>query len=224
MAATRAHEINNPLESVTNALYLVERSPSLDPNSREMVRTAQEELKRIVQITKLTLGFSRQEDRVETNVSPIELIESVLTLYGRKLRTLKVRVEKQYKTELKVNAVAGEVRQVFSNLIVNAADALQSCGDRLVIRVSEGRDWKQLSRRGLRVSIMDNGPGIKHANRAHLFEPFYSTKGHKGTGLGLWVSHGIVTKHSGSISMRSSVTLGRSGTVFSVFLPDTVSE
>ena len=224
MAATIAHEINNPLESVANALYLVERSPSLDPNSREMVRTAQEELKRIVQITKLTLGFSRQEERVETEVSPIDLIESVLTLYGRKLRTLKVRVEKQYNTERKLNAVAGEIRQVFSNLIVNAADALQSCGDRLLIRVAEGRHWEDFSRRGIRVSIMDNGPGIHHANRAHLFEPFYSTKGQKGTGLGLWVSQGIVKKHGGSISMRSSVTLGRSGTIFSVFLPETPGE
>ncbi len=220
MAATIAHEINNPLESVANALYLVERSQSLDPNSRDLVRTAQDELKRIVQITKLTLGFSRQEERVATDVSPIELIESVLTLYGRKLRTLKVRVEQQYRTDKRIQAVAGELRQVFSNLIVNAADALASTGDRLVIRVAEGRDWKDLSRTGIRVSIGDNGPGINSSHRAHLFEPFSSTKGQKGTGLGLWVSHGIVKKHEGSIRLRSCVTPGRSGTVFSVFIPD----
>jgi PAS domain S-box-containing protein len=219
MAATVAHEINNPLESIANALYLVERSAALDDQSRALVHTAQEELKRVVQITKLTLGFSRQEERVATDVSPVELIESVLTLYGRKLKVLEVKVEKRYETQATVNAVAGELRQVFSNLIVNAADALATVGDKLVVRVAEGVDWRQPATRGIRISFCDNGPGISRADLAHLFEPFYSTKGQQGTGLGLWVSLGVVRKHGGSLRLRSSTRAGRSGTIFSVFIP-----
>jgi PAS domain S-box-containing protein len=219
MAATVAHEINNPLESVANALYLVERSGSLDEVNRELIRTAQEELRRVVQITKLTLGFSRQEERVVSEVSPCELLDNVLTLYGRKLQTLGVRLDKRYETQHKIHGVAGELRQVFSNLIVNAADALAKFGDRLVIRVHGSVDWSDLGRRGIRISVFDNGRGINPADRGRLFEPFYSTKGQKGTGLGLWVSRGIVRHHGGSIRLRSSINHGRSGTVFSVFLP-----
>lgn len=219
MAATVAHEINNPLESVVNALYLVERSPELSDRSRNLVRTAQEELGRVAQITKLTLGFSRQDERVVSDVSPIELIENVLALYGRKMRTLNVRVERRFETEASVKAVAGEIRQVLSNLIVNAADALAEVGDRLVIHVYNSADWKDLSRRGVRISVADNGPGIGCEEQNRIFEPFFSTKGKKGTGLGLWISTAIVKKHGGSIRVRSSCRRGRSGTVFSVFLP-----
>lgn len=220
MAATVAHEINNPLETVVNALYLVERAQTMDETSRQLVQTAQEELARVVQITKLTLGFSRQEERVPSETSPIDQIENILALYGRKLRLLEVNIEKQYRTQRKIKAVAGEIRQIFANLIVNAADALASVGDRLVIRVSDSVDWRDTTRKGVRVSICDNGPGIGKKEKAHLFEPFYSTKGQKGTGLGLWVSLGIVNKHGGSIRLRSLETPGRSGTVFSIFLPD----
>lgn len=223
MAATVAHEINNPLESVANALFLVERSQSLDESNRELIRTAQDELKRVVQITKLTLGFSRQEERVASEVSPCELLDNVLTLYGRKLQTLGVRVEKRYATQHKIHGVAGELRQVFSNLVVNATDALTAMGDRLIIRVYDSVDWIDLGRRGIRISVCDNGRGISAADRGHLFEPFYSTKGHKGTGLGLWVSRGIINNHGGSIRLRSSINPGRSGAVFSVFLPYTAA-
>ena len=219
MAATVAHEINNPLESIANALYLVERSHSLDDNSRTLVRTAQEELHRVVQITRLTLGFSRAEERTPTELSPVDLVENVLLLYGRKMRTLDVTVEKRYEAKNRIKGVAGELRQVFSNLIVNAADALAETGDRMVIKVSDAVDWGATQRRGVRITITDNGPGISPQDRVHLFEPFYSTKGQKGTGLGLWVSLGIVKRHGGSLRMRSCIHPGRSGTVFSVFLP-----
>jgi signal transduction histidine kinase len=167
----------------------------------------------------LTLGFSRLEGRVYSDVSPIDVIENVLTLYGRKLKTLGVTIEKRYETEQQIRGVAGELRQVFSNLIVNAADALANVGDRLLIHVYDSTDWHDFSRKGVRITVLDNGPGVKESDRRHLFEPFFSTKGQKGTGIGLWVSRGIIKNHGGSLRLRSSAVAGRSGALFSVFLP-----
>ncbi len=218
MAATVAHEINNPLETVLNALYLINQGPDLDPTTRELVQTAQQELQRVTQITKLTLGFYRQEERVQSAVPLPELIDNVLALYGRKFQLLGVQVETRYDTREPLTVVAGELRQVFSNLILNAADALGASGERLVLHVRESRNW-QTMQPGLRVYICDDGPGVSSDQRTHMFELFHTTKGEKGTGIGLWVSQGIVKSHGGAIRFRSSVRPGRSGTVFSVFLP-----
>ena len=143
----------------------------------------------------------------------------MLSLYGRKLRTLGIAVETRYDADVPVTAFPGELRQVFSNLIVNAADALEKSGDKLCIHVFESLDWTNLTQRGLRITISDNGCGIPVEKRAQMFEPFYTTKGSKGTGIGLWVSLGIVKKYGGTIRFRSSVKQGRSGTTFSIFLP-----
>ena len=218
MAATVAHEINNPLESVLNALYLIDQSPSLDRDTRELVNTAQEELQRVTQITKLTLGFYRQEERIQTAVAVSDLIDNVLALYGRKFQLLGVKVETRYETREPQSVVAGELRQVFSNLILNTADALATSGDRLILHVRNARNWKTMQF-GVRVSISDNGPGIPPNERARLFELFHTTKGQKGTGIGLWVSQGIVKTYGGTIRFRSSAKPGKSGTLFSVFLP-----
>lgn len=220
MAATVAHEINNPLEAVSNVLYLLENSDSLDNTTRQFVWAAQEELKRIAQITKLTLGFYRGE-RKETDVRITDLIDNVLTLYGRKVESLGIKLQTRCEVTSSVRGDEGELRQVFSNLVVNAVDAMAEAGDSLVIHVYEGTDWRNPSRRGVRTTIHDNGRGISPEHRRHLFEPFYTTKGEKGTGIGLWVSRGIVEKHGGSLRFRSSTTPGRSGTSFSVFLPST---
>jgi PAS domain S-box-containing protein len=218
MAGTVAHEINNPLEAVSNVLYLLENSESLDNTTRQFVWAAQEELKRISQITKLTLGFYRGERR-ETDVRITELIDNVLTLYGRKIESLGIKLETRYEGNTTVRGDEGELRQVFSNLVVNAVDAMNESGDSLVIHVYETRDWRNPGRRGVRASIHDNGRGIAPQHRRHLFEPFYTTKGDKGTGIGLWVSHGIVQKHGGSLRFRSRMDGKRSGTSFTVFLP-----
>lgn len=218
MAATVAHEINNPLETVLNALYLIDQSPNLDSSTRELVATAQEELARVTQITKLTLGFYRQNERVVTQARISDLIDNVLALYGRKFQTIGVKVETRYDSRETVPAVAGELRQVFSNLLVNAADALAVSGTKLMIHVRDSMDWGT-DRRGIRAYFCDDGPGIPCAIQSHLFELFQTTKGEKGTGIGLWASQGIIKAHGGLIRCRSSVRPGASGTTFSVFLP-----
>jgi signal transduction histidine kinase len=220
MAATVAHEINNPLEAATNALYLLAESPSLDNSARQFLTIAQEELARIRQIATLTLGLHRSDAAEHPqHVKVPELIDNVLVLYGRKLRTLGVAIETRYDADVPVNAFPGELRQVFSNVIVNAADALEKSGDRLCIHVFESLDWTNLTQRGLRITISDNGCGIPVEKRAHIFEPFFTTKGSNGTGIGLSVSLGIVKKYGGTMRFRSVVKQGHSGTAFSIFLP-----
>jgi two-component system CheB/CheR fusion protein len=148
----------------------------------------------------------------------------VLSLYGRKLRSLGIVVETRYETDILVNALPGELRQVFANLIVNAADALEKSGDRLCIHVFSSFDWTNPSSKGLRITISDNGSGIPAEKRGQIFEPFYTTKGNQGTGIGLWVSLGIVRKYGGTMRFRSTVKPGHSGTTFCVFLPTATEE
>ena len=221
MAATVAHEINNPIESVSNILYLLENSKAVDETSRGFVRAAQEELKRISQITKVTLGFYRNLGGRQAPVKIIDLVENVLTLYSRKSASLGIAIEKQYRGEGIVTGDAGELRQVFSNLILNAMEALTKAGSRLRIRIFDSVDWKDRNLRGVRTIISDNGPGIPLADRARIFDPFYTTKGEEGTGVGLWVSRGIVESHTGSIRFKTRVAPQHSGTAFCVFLPFT---
>ena len=218
MAATVAHEINNPLEALTNILFLLEQNSSLNEEARSFVHAGQEELRRVMQITRLTLGFHRERAGT-TSVKVTELIDNVLTLYARKITNLGLKVERRYETDAPIEGISGELRQVFSNLIVNAVDALGEAGDSLVIRVHEGVDWRDLSTPGIRISIVDNGPGIPENIRRQLFHAFFTTKGEKGTGIGLWVSREIVRRHGGEIRLHSSDSGARQGTTFSIFLP-----
>jgi PAS domain S-box-containing protein len=219
MAATVAHEINNPLEAVTNALYLLSESPSLDAGAREFLGIAQNELALIRQIATATLGLHRGDADSPQPVRVSELIDNVLSLYGRKFRALGIAVETRYETDIPVTAFPGELRQVFSNLIVNAVDALEKSGDRLCVHILPSLNWANPTQRGLRITISDNGSGIPAEKRKQIFEPFYTTKGSKGTGIGLWVSLGIARKYGGAMRFRSVLKPGRSGTTFSVFLP-----
>ncbi len=216
LAASIAHEINNPMASVTNLLYLLDTSAALDVKSREFVKLARQEVARISHIVKQMLGFHR-ESPTPVPVDLSEIVQNVLDLFQHRFSTAGVSVNKELLCRGEVQAFPGEMRQVFTNLIGNALEAVGEKG-KLSVRVCAGRDW-QTGRKGIRVLVADNGPGIHPDNRVRIFEPFFTTKGEKGTGLGLWLTYGIVRKHNGSIRVRSSVRPGRSGTAFRVFLP-----
>jgi PAS domain S-box-containing protein len=225
LAATIAHEINNPLESVTNILYLLASSSVVGSEPKKLVDMAQQELARVVHIVRQTLGFYR-ESTTPVPVNLGEVIDDVLGLYSRKIEENNAKVTRYFAHVPTVKAFPGEMRQVFSNLVVNALDAIgNNPKGAITIKVSQSRDWRSPGRTGVRVLVSDNGAGIPTEHRKKIFEPFFSTKGEKGTGLGLWVSHGIVQKHGGSMSLRSCQNSGRRpGTTFSVFIPDETAE
>jgi PAS domain S-box-containing protein len=214
LAASIAHEINNPLEAVTNLLYLARKHPA---NAQTYLTTADNELDRIAEITKHTLGFYRDTSTpIKVNIA--EVIHEVLALYSRKLQFKKIAVTERHGIDTEVTGFPGELRQIFANLVANAIEAMPENG-RLVIKVSKVHERNDGNRPGVRVSLMDNGSGIENARLAKIFEPFYTTRKDVGTGLGLWLTQDLVQKHQGSIRVRSRVSLGKSGTVFSIFLP-----
>lgn len=216
LAATIAHEINNPLESVTNLIFLLQNHGGLDDTARQYVNTAASELARVVHIARQTLGFYRDTSSpVPVRISG--LLQDVLDLYSRKAANREIRVEPQFEYDAVVEGFPGELRQIFSNLVANAIEAIGR-GGKLRIHVHRSRLWRD-GREGVRITIADNGPGISCEHRKRIFEPFFTTKSEKGTGLGLWVARGIVQKHGGAIAVHSSTRLGHSGTVFAVFLP-----
>jgi signal transduction histidine kinase len=216
LAASIAHEINNPLESVINLLFLIQRTNNLD-EIQEYRRLAEQELRRVTEITTQTLKFYREPmDHASTDIP--EVIESVLALYNPKVVSRNVQVEKELEDGTSMAAGSGELRQVIANLIGNALDAMRA-GGRLRIRARHAREYVEGERKGIRISVADTGTGIPAEIRDKIFEPFVSTKGDTGTGLGLWVTSEIVQKHRGTIHLRSSVGPRCSGTVFCVFLP-----
>jgi two-component system CheB/CheR fusion protein len=171
-----------------------------------------DEVGRASRITKQTLAYYR-ESKAASPVNLPELLDSVLELHNPALMKKNISLRRSYRdSTAAVDGFGSELRQVFANLILNAVDAMPWNGE-LHIRVDSGR------RGEVRVTIADNGCGIPPEGRARLFEPFFTTKIGRGNGLGLWVSAGIVRKHSGRIRFRSSTVPGRSGSVFTVILP-----
>ncbi len=216
LAASIAHEINNPLEAVTNLLYILESDSGLTPAGLQFLKTAEGEVARVSHIANQTLRFYRQSTR-PTRVMMSDVLESVISLHNLRHRDPGIIFDRRYRHSEPFVAFEGELRQVFANLIGNAADALLPNG-RIVLRIQNSMDWRN-QRKGVRVTVADNGHGMNRETVRRLFEPFFSTKGTIGTGLGLWVSKEIVEKHGGFIRMRSSQTLPRNGTSFTVFLP-----
>ena len=218
LAAVIAHEINNPLESVTNLLYLIHSDSSLGAKLAQYVEVAQSELSRVAHITKQTLAFHRESSEPAAMEVPA-FVESIAYLFAPELQSKEIELIRDIRYFGEVRGYPSELRQVLANILANALEAIGHRG-RVWLRVYRGIEHGETRREGLRIVVADTGPGIPRDDVHRIFEPFYTTKGEKGTGLGLWVSQGIVQKHDGSIRVWSSTRPNRCGTVFSVFLPD----
>jgi PAS domain S-box-containing protein len=213
-AASIAHEINNPLEAATNLLYLVQTSNGLSDEAKERLDCAAAELQRVAHITRQSLGFYR-ETSGPSEVSVTRLIDDTIDLLRGKVVLKNIQVHRAWDGEVRVQAVPGELRQVFSNLLSNSLDALPPGGDILIRVKALGGPVDP----NVRVTFVDSGPGIPAEMHPKIFDPFFSTKGDRGTGLGLWVTKQLVEKHGGSIRMRSRSHPPRTGTAFAVTLP-----
>ncbi len=225
LAASIAHEINNPLEAITNLLFLLRNFCQLEDPALNYVTMAEHEARRIAEITQQTLRFYRQST-LPTRANMSELLDSVLSLYQGRLNTLNIQVTRDYDAQMDLFCFAGEVRQVFANLVGNAIDATPEGGG-LILRARRSRNWKMPGQEGVRFAVADTGSGMDATVREHVFEAFFTTKEVTGTGLGLWVSHEIIQKHKGIVHLRSRTAhkgeppAGHaSGTVFQIFLPD----
>jgi len=217
MAATVAHEINNPLEAVTNLVYLAKRDLSNNDRVASYLELASLELDRVAHITRQTLGFYRDTSSpIPLNVT--QTLEDLLLLYEKRLESRSIKVVRQFEEDVEITALAGEIRQAFSNLITNALDAMPS-GGTLVLRVSKAHEWSNSNIHGVRITILDTGSGIDAKHRKSVFQPFFTTKRDVGTGLGLWITRGIIEKHHGSIRLKSRTGEENHGTAFSIFLP-----
>jgi PAS domain S-box-containing protein len=221
LAASIAHEINNPLESLTNLLFLLQTHASLSEPARNYAALADHELRRVARITKQMLAFYRESAR-PVMLSVADLLDSALELYAPRLRDLGISVDKQYAAAGEMEGFPSDIRQLLVNLLGNAIEASPPNG-RIRLRITASRERNYLRRPGVRLIVADHGAGISHGNRKKIFDPFFTTKGEAGTGLGLWVSRGIVQKHDGTMYFKSSVKKGSSGTVFCVFLPATAA-
>ena len=226
LASSISHEINNPLEAITNILYLIERDDALSNELKPLVSMAQSELSRVCQIATQTLRFHRQAVRA-TRVTAESLVSAVLNLYQGRLNNTGIHVEAVYASSTPILCFENDIRQVLNNLIANAIDAMRQHGGRLIIRAHDVTPIANIVSdpqhpqgvRGVRITIADTGHGMPPEVRARIFEPFFTTKDLNGTGLGLWISSGIVTRHKGRLTLRSSIHPIHHGTIFSLTLP-----
>jgi PAS domain S-box-containing protein len=214
LAATVAHEINNPLESVTNFVYLAKTTPDLPDGVRRYLECADQELTRVAHIARQTLGFYRDTSRPMW-LEAAKVVEDVLAIYHRKIENKNISCQRRIEPKLKLYALEGELKQILSNLLANAIDASHDQG-KLWVSVRSATD--RSGRRGVTLAIADNGSGIAAEHRKGIFAPFFTTKKEVGTGLGLWVTKELIEKAGGSLRIRSRVGTP-SGTVVRIFLP-----
>ncbi len=216
LASSIAHEINNPLEAVTNLLYLASHSETLQ-EARPFLETADLELRRASAITNQTLRFHRQATR-PTEVTFTELVTGIFTGQHSRLQNAHITIQQRDRSTAPVLCFEGEIRQVLTNLIGNAIDSMHGRGGTLHLR---GRTFHDpaTGKPGLAITIADTGTGIPDGARSKLFDAFFTTKGIGGTGLGLWISKDILDRHRGRLNLRTSQDPAHHGTVFSVFLP-----
>jgi len=214
MAATIAHEINNPLEAVMNLIFLAKRASPEGSEAHSYLQTAESEVERVSHIARLTLGYYRDR-QMPSRVQISALIEEVLTVYRSKLITREIEIEREFEASRPLLANKGELVQVFSNIIANSIDAMLHGG---TLRIHIG-ETAGVEREGIRVLIEDQGSGIEERHLSRIFEPFFTTKQDMGTGIGLWITKRLVESRGGNISVTSSTTPGASGTRVLVNLP-----
>jgi signal transduction histidine kinase len=217
LAASIAHEINNPLESVTNSLYLGLMDPTLTDTTRSYLELASRELARVAHVATQTLRFHRQST-APAHADLGEIMDSAYALFSPRFEACSIQVTFEYCNQRTVFCFVDEIRQVFANLLSNALDATRP-GGKLRLRIRNTHDRRGEMRAALLVSVADTGHGIPAKVRGTVFEPFMTTKDATGTGLGLWVSDGIVKKHKGRLLLRSSTRSVGHGTVFWIYFP-----
>ncbi len=218
LAASISHEINNPLEAVTNLLYLVRTDDSISEEANAYLQQAEEELGRVTQIVAQTLRFQRGGVKL-TDCIPERLIDSVIALHQGQLHHSGIRIDRQHRNSAPFRCADGDLRQILNNLLGNAIDAMKQTGGSVTIRTSPGKHPKT-GGPGIRISVSDSGHGMSRSTAKQIFEPFYTTKGASGSGLGLWISNSIAKRHGGRLTVRSRTGEGsHRGTTFSLFLP-----
>jgi signal transduction histidine kinase len=216
LASSIAHEINNPLESVMNLLYLAQQEHDL-PDVLKYLAQADKQVQRVSLITSQSLRFYRQSSRPQA-VNATDLLDSVLDLYETRAEQSRVSIERRERSRESIVCLESEIRQVLNNLVRNAIEAMDANGGRLLIRSRDTTDWKS-GVPGVAITIADTGSGISRHTMQQLYRPFFTTKGASGTGLGLWISSEIVARHHGRLQVRSRQQPGAGGTAFSLFLP-----
>jgi two-component system, chemotaxis family, CheB/CheR fusion protein len=217
LAASIAHEISNPLDALLNLLYLIEAEAILTEKGRHCLALAREEVNRVAQIAHEALtDYRAMPGPKDTSVS--KLLGAVVDFYKARFESRGITVNTRYCHHGNLAILAGPLRQVFSNLLLNAADAMPE-GGRLYARVSAAHEWRGQERQGLRVTFADTGCGIPADKLPKVLQPFFTTKGPAGNGLGLSLVKDVVQKHRGVLRIRSSTREGRSGSVFTIFLP-----
>jgi PAS domain S-box-containing protein len=214
LSATVAHEINNPLEAVGNLIYIARTTRGTPAEVVEQLAQAEQELERVAHITRQTLGFYRESNE-PAMIQVGALVESVLRLYSNKLKAKNIQIELKFEDCWPILGIEGELKQVISNLVSNAMDAVPANG-KIVIRLQGAEDDNG---KGVQLVIDDNGPGIPPELVSRIFEPFFTTKKDIGTGLGLWVTREIIERHGGGISVRANGDNGTRGASFSIYLP-----
>lgn len=211
-----AHEINNPLEALHQLHYLIEKEGTLKEKGRQYLALARDEVQRISQILHAAMELRDSGNPEETDVP--ELLRSVLNFYKSRFDSQKISVNTRYRSGAHLSAYPHQLRQMCSNLLLNAADAMPS-GGKIYARIAAAHEWKGDHKRGLRLTFADTGSGIAAKNLTRIWDPFFTTKGAAGNGIGLSLVKNTVQKHHGVLRVRSSTRAGHSGTVFSIFLP-----
>jgi two-component system, chemotaxis family, CheB/CheR fusion protein len=218
MAASIAHEIRSPLDAAKNLTYLLRQNMSLDAPTRELLELLDTQLTHLGEICSRTLSFTRPGDAA-ARVSLAAIADEVLALRRQSLEAKRIQVVRRFDSAGDLVGYPGPLRQVLANVISNAIDAISArSGGRIMVRIADTHH-PATGAEGVRITVSDNGGGIKPEHLKRLFQPFFSTKKNEGTGLGLWVSYGIVAQHGGSIRVRSRVRGTVRGTVFTIFLP-----